>query len=94
MSSQARCTDNQEQEVWERGMAGEGHDPSEWRKDICGAWIKRSHYGKRDSEFGWEIDHIDKNQENNDIRNLRPLQWKNNASGNCVVTATQQLTSH
>jgi len=93
MSSQESWRDN-EQQVWEKGIVGEGHDPSEWRKDICGAWIKRSDYGNRESEFGWEIDHIDKNRENNDIRNLRPLQWKNNASGNCVVTAEQQVTSH
>jgi hypothetical protein len=94
MSFQESCTGKEKEEVWEKGIVDEGHDSSEWRKDACGAWIKRSDYGNRNSQFGWEIDYIDKNRENNSIGNLRPLQWKNNASGKCVVTATQQITSH
>lgn len=63
------------------------------RKDICGATIKRSEYGNRNSEYGWEIDHIDPNGSDNLI-NLQPLQWKNNVEKSdkhsrnyCVVTS-------
>ena len=42
----------------------------------CGAWIFRGHYGRKDSEYGWVIDHIKPLSEGgtNDISNLRPMQ--------------------
>ena len=80
------------QKVWEKGSVVTGKDPSQWRKDQCSAWIGRSFYGNRDSIYGWEVDHIDHDTDNNSLANLRPLQWKNNAvrsDGNlsCAVTA-------
>lgn len=79
-------------EVWQKGAIVEGNNPSIWRKDECGAWIYRAHYGMRDSQYGWEIDHISPGG-SDDISNLRPLQWQNNAEKGegelkCNVTAS------
>ncbi|GLH67166.1 HNH endonuclease signature motif containing protein [Geothrix edaphica] len=65
------------QQVWEKGEKVANNDPNEWRKDQCGAWIYRKHYGNRDSQYGWEIDHVSPGG-SDDVSNLRPLQWKNN----------------
>ena len=80
------------QNVWNKGSIIPGNDSNIWRKDQCGAWIGRSFYGDRNSKYGWEIDHIDTNTNNDNLSNLRPLQWKNNASRQdgrlgCPVTA-------
>lgn len=79
------------EKVWRKGTVVPGNDSRIWRKDQCGAWIKRSEYGNRNSQFGWEIDHIDPDGPDT-LSNLRPLQWKNNvATGDgrltCPVTA-------
>ena len=80
------------QAVWERGHPIQGNDSNVWRQDDCGAWIRRSDYGNRNSGFGWEIDHIDPTRGNN-LSNLRPLHWKNNVAKGagrtkCVVTSS------
>ena len=69
------------QKVWEKGTIIPGNDSTQWRKDQCGAWIGRKSYGDRDSQYGWEIDHIKPESEGgtDDLLNLRPLQWQNNA---------------
>jgi len=83
------------QKVWEKGTIIQDNDPNVWRKDQCRAWIGRKHYGNRDSQYGWEIDHITPESEGggNELSNLRPLQWQNNASKQagrlgCVVTSS------
>ena len=78
------------QKVWEKATIVSGQDPDVWRQDQCKAWIGRNFYGNRNSEYGWEIDHIypeKKLQEKgvpqdliDNINNLRPLNWKNNQS--------------
>lgn len=79
------------QKVWEKGTAVPGYDPNVWRKDQCGAWISRSsHNGKRENpiDYEWEIDHINPDG-GDDLSNLRPLQWKNNADkGQGKLTCT------
>ena len=59
------------QSVWEKAKLVEGNDAGWWRKDECGAWIGRREYGNRQSQYGWEIDHINPNG-GDDLSNLRP----------------------
>lgn len=70
-------SENMIQDVWEKGTVVTNNDPQKWRKDQCGAWISRSLYGNRKSQYGWEIDHISPGGEDK-LSNLRPLQWQNN----------------
>lgn len=72
-------SDEMIQAVWEKGKPAANNSLAEWRKDVCDAWILRSHYGNRDSQYGWEIDHIAPKGPDV-LGNLRPLQWENNAS--------------
>lgn len=88
-------TEDTIQKVWEKATVVSNNDPKVWRKDQCGAWIARSKYGDRNSQYGWEIDHITPESEGggHELSNLRPLQWENNASKQagrltCPVTAS------
>jgi hypothetical protein len=74
--------DDMVQQVWNKGRVVPGYDPNIWRKDQCGAWIGKQFYGNRGSQYGWEIDHITPSEDGgtNDLSNLRPLQWENNAN--------------
>ena len=81
--------------VWEKAIAVPGYNPTIIRKDICGAWIKWNDYGNRESQCGWEIDHIKPVSLGGSslMSNLRPLHWQNNArksdgSLTCPVTAS------
>lgn len=71
---------NKDTDVWGKGVIVENYDRNEVRKDRCGAWIKLSAHGNRQSNFGWEIHHIiaESKGGSNDISNLIPLHWKNN----------------
>lgn len=99
-----RFTEETIQEVWEKGTEVEGYDSSKFRQDACGAWMSRDKYGDRESSLGWEIDHIypetrllEENVEReqiDNIVNLRPLNWQNNASkGNDYPAYTAKCTS-
>lgn len=86
----AKFTEEQLDRIWEKGLTDSRFDPSSIRKDACGAWIIRDKYGDKESPFGWEVDHIYPEGKLIDlqvpeelidnINNLRPLNWKNNAS--------------
>lgn len=86
------------QDIWEKGTTVRGHEKSIWRKDQCGAWIKRVEYGNRKSQFGWEIDRISAGGAY--IRsNCRPLQYQNNIAKSdgrlsCVTTAAPYSSTH
>jgi hypothetical protein len=71
------------QQVWEKGKIVSKNEPNVFRKDECGAWIRRNQYGNRNSQYGWEIDHISPGGPDT-LSNLRPLQWKNNTDKSMV----------
>lgn len=83
--------------VWDKRqkVLSNGKVSTEWGKDQCDAWIKRSDYGNRKSDYGWEIDHI-KTQANggtDELGNLRPLHWENNVAKSdgklkCVIISS------
>jgi hypothetical protein len=60
--------------VWMKGRIVPSLNPSLWRADAFGNLIYYYHYGRRDSEYGWEIDHIFPLGPNQ-LWNLQPLQW-------------------
>ena len=80
------------QKVWEIGQENPPTDPRLFRKDACGAWIRRNEYGTRDSTWGWEVDHIYPGG-GEKLSNLQPLHWKNKVAKRvghlkCVVMSS------
>lgn len=67
--------------VWAKGVQTYAFDTTVCRKDKCGHLMEYSQYGNRNSDRGWEIDHINPvaNGGKDDIANLQPLYWGNNA---------------
>ncbi len=67
--------------VWDKGIRVRNLNPNEWRRDAHGNLICFADYGNRNSDHGWEIDHITPRLlgGSDDIDNLRPLQWEANA---------------
>jgi len=63
--------------VWQKGKIIPGNNPNVFRQDSCGAWLRFSDYGNRQSKYGWEIDHITSGGPDY-LSNLRPLHWRNN----------------
>ncbi len=63
--------------VWQFAEAVAGNDPALWRKDEFGAWINRLDYGRRHSQFGWEICDIGTASSSAMLSALRPMQWQN-----------------
>ncbi|MEW7292193.1 HNH endonuclease signature motif containing protein [Aquimarina sp. 2304DJ70-9] len=73
-------TDQEKNDVWKKGKVITGYSSDTWRTDKCGKTMKWDDHGDRDSNYGWEIDHIDpvSNDGSDDIINLQPLHWENN----------------
>lgn len=97
-------TDELIREVWNKGIVDDKYPSDVVRKDACGAFILFDKYADRNSIFGWEIDHIypvsDLEEARispeliHDIRNLRPLNWRNNLSkGNNYPFYTAAITA-
>lgn len=68
--------------AWERAAVVDNYDPNQFRKDACGAWIIRNHYGNQSSIYGWEVDHVYPQSLGGDDNpiNLRAMQRDNNRS--------------
>ncbi|MEN8193190.1 MAG: HNH endonuclease signature motif containing protein [Bacteroidota bacterium] len=66
--------------VWQKGEVMPNLSPVAWRKDIYGSLMKFAEHRNRDSEHGWEINHIKPVSDggSDDIENLQPLHLKNN----------------
>ena len=74
--------------LWELMPTAEGKDSAKFRLDSCGALMEWDRFGDRQSDFGWEIDHVvpkslltERGATENEIDdedNLRPMHWKNN----------------
>lgn len=63
--------------VWQFAETVTGNDPGLWRKDEFGAWINRLDYGRRHSQFAWEICDIGTARSSSTLSALRPMQWQN-----------------
>lgn len=91
-------TNEQIRRIWEKAFPDPENDPDVYRKDECGAWIARSEYGNRLSNYGWEIDYIippSQGGEEEKLSNLRPLMWENKLSRSesgllCVIVAENE----
>jgi len=69
-----------EEYAWEKTTnVVAGYDSDMYRKDACGAWIKRDLFGRKDNDYAWGIDYIYPISLGGDGRpeNIRALQWKN-----------------
>lgn len=80
MVERRNFTDKEIQSIWEKATKVANNNPDVFRQDYAGAWIRRSDYGNRDSQYGWEIDHIKPLAKGGtyDDTNLLPAHWKNN----------------
>jgi len=67
------------QSVWEKGEIVAKYDANRFRKDQCGAWMRRLSYGDENTMLGWEIEQITPESEGggDELSNLCPLQWRN-----------------
>jgi hypothetical protein len=79
------------QSVWQKARVIADVDPTEWRKDECGAWIRRIHYEHSNSEFGWKIVNVSLGGPD-ELTKLRALHWQNRydwalGQAHCKVTA-------
>jgi len=76
--------------LWDNATEVPDRDTNAWRFDPCGALIQKEQYGNRDSEYGWEVDHIvskaflikaGASEDEYDAEiNLRAMHWANNDS--------------
>lgn len=68
------------QAAWLKGSVIPEYPASMWRRDEYGRAIKWDDYGRTDTKYGWEVDHIVPVERGggDQIANLRPLFWETN----------------
>lgn len=68
--------------VWGKGIPIPNFDDSIWRHDSFGYVMKYTEYGNTNSQYGWEVDHIQRVADGggDELSNLRPLSWEANRS--------------
>lgn len=66
--------------VWAMAKSVDWVDSKIFRQDYAGAWMRYDDYGNRNSQYGWEIDHMKPLSLGGaeDESNYIPLQWQNN----------------
>ena len=79
------------QAVWAHGRVMPEADAAHWRQDACGAWMRREHLGREDSEFGWKMERVSVGGPDSP-GNLRPFNLRNhydlaNGRQQCRLTA-------
>ena len=81
----ANWTDEEVEQIWNKAREVPGYDKNVYRKDQCGAWIKRDQYGaasvgESHTSLKWQVDHIKPDSKGGAdvLSNARPLQWYNN----------------
>ena len=77
--------------VWAHGRTMPEADAAQWRQDACGAWMRREHFGREDSEFGWKMERVSMGSAES-ADSLRPFNLRNhydvaNGRQQCRVTA-------
>lgn len=74
-------TQQQINAVWQKGSTITGFPSEKYRADKCSHAMEYSEHGNRQSQYGWEIDHINPvaNGGGDELWNLQPLFWGNNA---------------
>ncbi len=82
------------QAIWEKGRGTNDRDASIWRRDECGAWIRREHYGHETSEYGWKIE-VTVAGGGDELDYLRPFHRDNGFDPNtgqarCAITADRE----
>lgn len=67
-------------DVWRKAAEVPGVNSDVLRQDYAGAWIRYADYGNRNSQYGWEIDHLKPLSQDGEevMTNYLPLQWQNN----------------
>lgn len=78
----AKFTTSEIEAVWRKGAIIPNYDAYVWRRDHLGNAIRRTDYGNRNSDYGWEVDHIRATAlgGGDALVNLRPLHWRANAT--------------
>jgi hypothetical protein len=77
--------------AWEHGRVLSEADGEHWRQDTCGAWMRRDHFGREDSDFGWKLEKVAPGAEET-ADNVRPFHLRNgydlaSRRAHCRVTA-------
>jgi hypothetical protein len=71
-----KWNEEQIEHAWQHARVASDADPSIWRQDACGAWIRRDQLGRAEAEFGWKIENVSGGGPHT-AQNLRPFHVHN-----------------